>query len=112
MALLERSLDEGQAEDVTVIDLAGKTTIADYMVIASGRSQRHVVTLAERLVEALKRQGVRKVPVEGAGHGEWVLVDAGDVIVHIFRPELRRFYNLEKMWGMALPEPDRAELSA
>ncbi|MFO0995924.1 MAG: ribosome silencing factor [Alphaproteobacteria bacterium] len=112
MALLERSLDEGQAEDVTVIDLAGKTTIADYMVIASGRSQRHIVTLAERLVEALKRHGLRKVPVEGTRHGEWVLVDAGDVIVHIFRPELRRVYNLEKMWGIALPEPERTELSA
>lgn len=112
MALLERSLDEGQAEDVTVIDLSGKTTIADYMVIASGRSHRHNVTLAERLVEALKHHGQRKVPVEGKTNGEWVLVDAGDVIVHIFRPEQRRFYNLEKMWGMTLPEPDHTELSA
>jgi ribosome-associated protein len=78
------------------------------MVIVTGRSSRHVVTLAEKLVEALKAAGRKHVPVEGRAHAEWVLVDAGDVIVHIFKPETRRFYNLEKMWGMPLLESERA----
>jgi len=95
------SLDDGKAEDIVTIDLAGKTTIADYMVIASGRSARQVAALTDHLEEALSP---RRVAVEGKAQGDWVLVDAGDVIIHIFRPEIRAYYNLEKMWGDALPD--------
>jgi ribosome-associated protein len=105
--MIERSLDDDKAEDIVVIDLHGKSSMADYMVIASGRSQRQVGAMAEHLSVKLKERGVRSVGIEGAQHGDWVLIDGGDVIVHLFRPEVRRFYNLEKMWGMALPEPDR-----
>ena len=92
------------------IDLAGKTTIADYMVVASGRSARQVVALTEHL----ERDLPVRVAVEGKAQGEWVLLDAGDVIVHIFRPEIRAYYNLEKMWGSAMPEaePTRARAEA
>jgi len=90
-------LDEGKAESVVAIDLAGKTLIADYMVVASGRSARQVIALAEHLIEVLPRK--RRAVVEGKAQGDWVLIDAGDVIVHIFRPEIRAYYNLEKMWG-------------
>lgn len=96
-----------------MIDLSGKSTIADYMVVVSGRSQRHVSTLAAHLVERLKARGLASVPVEGMARCDWVLVDAGDVIVHIFRPEIRTFYNLEKMWEADLPESGAgAELTA
>ena len=92
---------------VVVIDLRGKTAIADYMIVATGRSQRHVTTLADHLVERIKKAGHRRsVPVEGKARSDWVLVDAGDVIVHLFRPEVRDFYNLEKMWGAAQPSTD------
>jgi len=87
-----------KAEDIITIDLSGKTSIGDYMVIASGRSQRHVASVADRVVEGLREAGVRDVRVEGTPHCDWVLIDAGDVIVHVFRPEVRAFYNLEKMW--------------
>ncbi|MHB1218356.1 MAG: ribosome silencing factor [Alphaproteobacteria bacterium] len=110
LSLIEETLDQGQGEDISVIDLSGKSSIADYLVIASGRSGRHLTTLADRLVEALREKGIRPVPVEGMANAEWVLVDAGDVIVHLFRPEKRRFYNLEKMWGLDLP--DLVEASA
>jgi nicotinate-nucleotide adenylyltransferase len=103
--LLDRvvaSLEDGKAEDIVTIDLAGKTTIADYMVIATGRSSRQVAALTTHLEEALADKP--RVAVEGKAQGDWVLVDAGDVIVHIFRPEIRAHYNLEKMWGdAALP---------
>jgi ribosome-associated protein len=98
-------LDDGKAEDIVVIDLTGKSSIADSMVIATGRSQRQVVALAEKLREALHGAGCRRVAIEGLPHGDWVLIDAGDVIVHLFRPEVRNFYNLEKMWGAAMPDP-------
>jgi nicotinate-nucleotide adenylyltransferase len=100
------SLDDGKAENVVTIDLAGKTLIADYMVVASGRSARQVVSLAEHLVEALPRKW--RVSVEGKAQGDWVLIDAGDVIVHLFRPEIRAYYNLEKMWGSDLPDVEVA----
>ncbi len=103
-ALAERILEDGKAEDVVVIDLTGKTDIADYMLIATGRSQRQVVALANRLAEALKAEGFAKPSVEGLPHGDWVLIDAGDMIVHLFRPEPRTYYNLEKMWGAAFAE--------
>lgn len=82
--------------------------MADFMVIASGRSQRQVAAMAEHLRVKLKEQGVRDVGLEGQRAGDWVLIDGGDVIVHLFRPDVRSFYNLEKMWGMTLPEQDRA----
>jgi len=101
-------LDDDQADDVVVIELSGKSTIADFMVIASGRSQRHVGAMAEHIQEALKRAGVARVPVEGAARADWVLIDGGDVIVHLFRPEVRSFYGLEKMWGVDLTRTARA----
>ena len=108
LGLVSQSLDDDKAEDMVVVNLHGKSSIADYMVIASGRSQRQVASMAEHLEQKLKAAGAKRVAVEGARQGDWVLIDGGDVIVHLFRPEIRRFYNLEKMWGMTLPEPDRA----
>jgi ribosome-associated protein len=103
LELIEKTLDDGLAEDIVVIDLQGKSSIADYMVIASGRSARQVVALAERLRETID-VGRKRPSVEGLPQGEWVLVDAGDIIVQLFRPEVRAYYNLEKMWGASLPE--------
>ncbi|SMP02814.1 ribosome-associated protein [Shimia sagamensis] len=100
-ALLARiltSLDEDKAEDVVQIDLRGKTSIGDYMVICTGRSSRQVTAIAEKLIERLKAEFGRGAKVEGKETGDWVLVDTGDVILHIFRPEVREFYQLEKMW--------------
>ncbi len=108
LGLVKTSLEDDKAEDIVVIDLSGKTSFADFMVIASGRSQRHVGAMAEHLREKLKRAGVRAPSVEGAERCDWVLIDGGDVIVHLFRPEVRSFYNLEKMWGLELPEPERS----
>jgi ribosome-associated protein len=101
---VESSLADDKAEDIVVIDLAGKTSIADHMVIASGRSQRHVGATAEHLVERLKSAGVEPVRAEGFPQCDWVLIDAGDAIVHLFKPEVRSFYNLEKMWGKHRPQ--------
>ena len=103
LALILRSLDDDQAVEIVTIPLSGKTVIADYMVIASGRSARQVVALAERLREAIDI-GRKRPAVEGLPQGDWVLVDAGDVIVQLFRPEVRAYYNLEKMWGASLPD--------
>ncbi|MDQ0346496.1 MULTISPECIES: ribosome silencing factor [Ancylobacter] len=103
LALVLARLDDDQAEDVVSIELRGKTTIADYMVVASGRAQRHVGAIAEHLVEALKAHGVKGVRVEGFPACDWVLIDASDVIVHVFQPEVRGFYNIEKMWSAAVP---------
>ncbi len=103
-ALVETTLDEDKAEDICVIDLAGKTSFADTMVIASGRSARHVGAMADRLMERLKGEGL-SVAVEGTTQCDWVLLDAGDIIVHLFRPEVRAFYQLEKMWGLTPPQP-------
>ena len=91
-------LDDMKAEDTITIDLRGKSAIADYMVVTSGRSNRHVGSVADRVLEDLHNAGVRGVRVEGMPLCDWVLIDAGDVIVHVFRPEVRAFYNLEKMW--------------
>lgn len=91
-----------------MIELAGKSTIADFMVIATGRSSRQVASMAEHLRERLLADGERRVAIEGLTQGDWVLLDAGDAIVHLFRPEVRAYYNLEKMWGEALPEPAAA----
>jgi nicotinate-nucleotide adenylyltransferase len=102
LELVLKTLEDGKAEDVVTIELAGKTTIADQMVIATGRSTRQVLALAEHLEEALSRR--MRISVEGKTQGDWVLIDASDVIVHLFRPEVRSYYNLEKMWGEALPD--------
>ena len=104
LTLAEKLLEDGKAEDIAAIDLQGKSDIADFMLIATGRSQRQVMALAQRLTEGLKEAGCKNVSVEGMRHGEWVLIDAGDVVVHLFRPETRAYYNLEKMWGEALSE--------
>jgi ribosome-associated protein len=88
-----------KAEDVVSIDLTGKSSIADVMVVASGRSQRHVGAVADRILKDLERAGLRGLRVEGMRQADWVLIDAGDVIVHVFRPEVRAFYDLEKMWS-------------
>jgi ribosome-associated protein len=96
-------LDAAKAEDVAVIDLRGKTSIGDQMVIASGRSQRHVGAVADNLIKKLKDEGFGRARVEGIPQCDWVLIDTGDVIVHIFRPEVREFYNLEKMWSADRP---------
>ncbi len=97
------TLDDAKAEDVVCIDLKGKTSIGDHMVVASGRSQRHVGAVADQLIRRLKEKGYGRARVEGLPHADWVLIDAGDVIVHIFRPEVRDFYNLEKMWSADRP---------
>jgi len=88
-----------KAEDTVTIDLTGKTSIGDYMVVTSGRSSRHVSAVADRVLKDLDEAGVPGVRVEGVPQCDWVLIDAGDVIVHVFRPEVRAFYNLEKMWA-------------
>ena len=93
-----KSLEDTKAEDLVSIDITGKSSLADYMVVVSGRSQRHVGAIADRLLGGLKDAGGRSIRAEGQRAGDWVLIDAGDVIVHIFRPEIRAFYNLEKMW--------------
>jgi ribosome-associated protein len=105
--LVLASLDDMKAEDILPIDLLGKTSIADAMIIASGRSQRHVGSVADRVLKDLAKAGLSDAKVEGMPHCDWVLIDAGDVIVHVFRPEVRAFYNLEKMWAPASPHGPR-----
>jgi len=98
-ALLAR-LDDDKAQDIVLIDLRGKSAMADAMIIASGRSHRHVGAIADHLLRTLKDLGLGKARVEGLPHCDWVLIDAGDVIVHLFRPEVRAFYNIEKIWAV------------
>lgn len=98
LARILSSLDDDKAEDVVSIDLRGKSEMADYMVIASGRSSRQVAAIAEKLTDRLKQEFDRLCKVEGKDTADWVLIDAGDAIVHVFRPEVREFYQLEKMW--------------
>ena len=106
LALSLETLDDDQAEDIVTIDLAGKSSVADAMVIASGRSQRHVGAIVDHLTRRFKDAGYGGCRVEGLPHCDWVLVDAGDVIVHVFRPEVRSFYNLERIWSPeALAKP-------
>lgn len=94
---------------MVVIDLIGKSTLTDYMVIATGTSTRHVAAMAQHLRERIKAEKFASPPIEGLAQSDWVLVDAGDVVVHLFRPEVRRFYNLEKMWGGPFPEIEDSE---
>lgn len=98
-ALVLRSLDDDQAVETVTIPLAGKSSIADHMVIASGRSTRQVASMAQKLVDRIKAETGRIARIEGLPTADWVLIDAGDVIVHLFRPEVRSFYNLERMWA-------------
>jgi len=101
--LVLQSLEDDQAQDVVSIDLEGKTSIADFMVIASGRSTRQVASMAQKLAEKVREATGRVARLEGLTASDWVLLDAGDVIVHLFRPEVRTFYNLERMWMMDPP---------
>ena len=98
LALVLKSVDDDKAEDIVEIDLRGRSDVADYMVICSGRSSRQVAAISEKLVDRLKQEMRISVRMEGKETGDWVLIDAGDVIVHVFRPEVREFYQLEKMW--------------
>jgi ribosome-associated protein len=107
LKIVETSLDDDKAEDIVAIDLRGKSTIADYMVIATGRNSRQLAAMASHLDHKLTKAGVARVSVEGADQGDWVLLDGGDVVVHLFRPEVRTFYALEKMWGAEMPSPER-----
>ena len=93
-----QSLEDAKAEETVAIDVTGKSPLSDHMVVTTGRSNRHVGALADQLVKALREAGYHKPRIEGLPHCDWVLVDGGDVIVHIFRPEVREFYNIEKMW--------------
>ena len=109
LRLVLARLDDMKAEDTLTIDLRGKSSIGDYMVVSSGRSQRHVGSVADRVIEDLHKVRVA-ARVEGVPHCDWVLIDAGDVIVHVFRPEVRAFYNLEKMWSANGPVTARSPL--
>ena len=95
-----KSLDDAKAEQTVAIDITGKSSLSDHMVVTSGRSHRHVGAVADQVAKALRDAGFGKPRIEGLPHCDWVLVDAGDVIVHIFRPEVREFYNIEKMWAV------------
>ena len=99
VALLSR-LDDDKAQDIVLIDLKGKSPMADTMIVASGRSHRHVGALADHLLRTLKENGFGRAKIEGLPHCDWVLIDAGDVIIHLFRPEVRVFYNIEKIWAV------------
>lgn len=105
-----KSLEDDKAEEIITVDLRGKSSIADHMVICSGRSSRQVAAISEKLAERLKVDHGRKTKIEGKDAGDWVLIDAGDVVVHVFRPEVREFYQLEKMWlpTAASAKPDAA----
>ncbi|MBX3453840.1 MAG: ribosome silencing factor [Ferrovibrio sp.] len=110
--LILKSLDDDKAEEVVSIPLAGKSSVADYIVVASGRSSRQVSAIAEHLVQRVAQATGHKARVEGKGVGDWVLIDAGDIVVHIFRPEVRGFYKLEKMWGTDIPDIEIGEPAA
>jgi ribosome-associated protein len=101
--LILARLDDDKAQDVVFIDLKGKSAVADGLVVASGRSHRHVGAMADHLLRTLKEKGYGRARVEGLPHCDWVLIDTGDVIVHLFRPEVRSFYNIEKIWSVEPP---------
>lgn len=105
-AIIEASLDDDKAENIVAIDLAGKSSFADYMIVATGRSGRHVGTLAQKLTTKLKDIQMPPLSMEGKAAGDWVLVDCGDIIVHLFRQEVRELYNLEKMWAAPVMLPE------
>jgi ribosome-associated protein len=107
-ALVLQSLDDDKAEDVVSIDLRGKSSVTDFMIIATGRSNRHVNALTEHLHQALKDAGRKDTRIEGLQTCDWVLMDVGDIVIHLFRPEVRSFYNLEKMWSVEPEDNDAA----
>ena len=96
--LIEQSLDADKAEEINTIDLQSQSAIADYMIVATGTSSRHIAALASKLKDRLEAQGVKGIKVEGLAQSDWVAIDTGDVIIHLFREEVREFYNIEKMW--------------
>lgn len=98
--LIVKSLDDDKGVDIQVIDLIGQSALADYIVVVSGTSSRHITSMAEKLRERLVARGTKDIRTEGMGQGNWVVLDAGDVIVHLFQPEVREFYNIEKMWSV------------
>jgi ribosome-associated protein len=102
LQLVLASLEDSKAEDIVSINIAGKSALGDYMVVVSGRSNRHVMAIADHLISDLKDEGLGNARVEGLEAGDWVLIDTGDIIIHVFRPEVREFYNIERMW--AAPE--------
>ena len=102
-SIILAKLDDDKAQDIVFIDLKGKSPVADSMIIASGRSHRHVGALADHILRALKDAGCGRARVEGLPHCDWVLIDSGDVIIHLFRPEVRSFYNIEKIWAVDAP---------
>jgi ribosome-associated protein len=108
LELILTSLEDSKAEDIVTINIAGKSALGDYMVVVTGRSSRHVMAICDHLVTDLKDEGLGSPCVEGQESGDWVLIDTGDVIVHVFRPEIREFYNIEKMW--AAPEIEEGPL--
>lgn len=101
------SLEDSKGEDIVTIDIAGKSALGDYMVVVSGRSSRHVSAIADHLITDIKEEGFGNPRVEGLETGDWVLIDTGDIIVHVFRPEIREFYNIEKMWAAPDMEDSR-----
>ena len=109
--MVEVSLDEDKADDVVIIDLTGLTDIADFMVIANGSSRRHVGSMADHIQRKIKSIGLKASKAEGLDNCDWVLIDAGDVIVHLFRPEVRSFYNLDKIWMAPLKKPKHETIS-
>jgi ribosome-associated protein len=104
------SLEDGKAEHIATVDLRGKTSFADAMILADGRSNRHVSAMADNVSKALKQAGFECLSIEGLENCDWVLIDAGDIVVHLFKPGIREVYNLEKMWAVAIPEPQYAVL--
>ena len=108
LATVLASLEDSKAEDIVTIDIRGKSALGDHMVVASGRSNRHVMAICDHLSKDIKQSGAGAPRIEGQETGDWVLIDTGDVIVHVFRPEVREFYNIEKMWSA--PEMNEARL--
>ncbi len=106
--LIVTSLEDDKAENVVTLDLSGKAMFCDRMVIATGLADRQISAMAQHIVEKLREAGQKRVPVEGAGGSDWVLLDAGDIVVHLFKPEARTLYALEKMWGLDLDEVETA----
>jgi ribosome-associated protein len=111
-AVILASLEDDKAENIQTLDLAGKAAFCDRMVIASGLADRQIAAMAEHLQEKLHHAGVKHVPIEGAGGSDWVLIDAGDIVIHLFKPEARVAYALEKMWGADLDHQDDAEAAS
>lgn len=99
LKLVLESLEDSKAEEIVTIDIAGKSALGDYMVVVSGRSNRHVTAIADHLMSDLREEGLGRARIEGLEAGDWILIDTGDIIVHVFRPEIREFYNIERMWA-------------